>query len=120
MSKKFINILILICLVLVLIIIYFFPVNCIFKQFTGISCPGCGLTRAFYALLSFNFIDAFFLNILSIPLFIFIIFLAFNLLLDIIKNRFSFIPKLFNFLAKYYIFIIFLILLSFIYNNVYQ
>lgn len=117
MNKRFINILILSVLILFLIIIKFFPVNCVFKQFTGISCPGCGLTRAFNSLISFNFIEAITFNILSIPLFTFIIFFVSNLLVDIIKNRFVFIPKLFSFFDKYYIIIIFLILISFLYNN---
>lgn len=117
MNKRFINILILFCLVLFLIIIYFFPVNCIFKQFTDISCPGCGLTRAFLSLLSFNFVDAFLLNILSIPLFIFLIILIVNLIVDIYKNRFKFIPNLLRFLSRYYIIIFLLVFISFIYNN---
>lgn len=117
MNKRFINILILSVLILFLIIINFFPVNCVFKQFTGIYCPGCGLTRAFKSLTSFNFIEAVTFNILSIPLFVFIVFFVVNLLIDIIKNRFVFIPKLFNFFSKYYFIIIFLILISFLYNN---
>ena len=29
-----------------------FGIPCIFHQITGLSCPGCGLTRAFVAILS--------------------------------------------------------------------
>jgi len=32
----------------------FYPV-CMFHQLTGLNCPGCGATRAFYALLHGNF-----------------------------------------------------------------
>lgn len=32
---------------------------CLFRTFTGLDCPGCGMTRAFYCLLHFNFAGAF-------------------------------------------------------------
>jgi hypothetical protein len=32
----------------------FYPV-CLFHQMTGLNCPGCGMTRALYALLHGNF-----------------------------------------------------------------
>lgn len=118
MKKRFINIIILIILIVFLITIYFTKVGCIFKQLTGIYCPSCGMTRAFYSIISFNFMDAFYYNILSIPLFLFIIYFIFNLLLDILKNRFTFIPKIISFFSKYYIFIIVLIIISFIFNNI--
>ncbi len=35
----------------------FYPV-CKFHQLTGLNCPGCGATRAFYALLHGNFSTA--------------------------------------------------------------
>src|SRR5476651_1521895 len=35
----------------------FYPV-CVFHQLTGLNCPGCGMTRAFYALLHGNFLPA--------------------------------------------------------------
>lgn len=117
MNKKFLNIIILFSLILFLVIINFFPVNCLFKQLTGICCPGCGMTRAFNAILHFDFINAFFYNILSLPLFIFLIIFIVNLIIDIIKNRFNFIDKLLRLFEKYYIIIIILIILSFIYNN---
>lgn len=117
MKKKLINILTLSILIIFICIIAIFPVDCIFTQFTGIYCPGCGLTRAFNEIIHFNFVKAFYFNILSIPLFIFFIILIINLLIDIIKNRYNFIPKLINFFAKYYLIIIILLILSFIYNN---
>lgn len=114
------NILILIILLIFLLSITIIPVSCIFKQFTGIYCPGCGMTRAFYSILSFNFVNAFFYNILSIPLFIFLIIFIYNLIIDVVKNRFSFIPILFKLFSKYYIVIIVLLFFSFLFNNLKQ
>ncbi|MDR3552125.1 MAG: DUF2752 domain-containing protein [Clostridia bacterium] len=32
---------------------------CIFRSITGLDCPGCGMTRAFYCLLHLDFAQAF-------------------------------------------------------------
>lgn len=118
MKKRFLNIIILSILILFLFIIAIFPVNCIFKQFTGIYCPGCGMTRAFYEILHLNLFSAIYFNILSIPLFAFIIILIINVSLDIIKDKYTFIPKLMSFFSKYYLVFIILLIISFIYNNI--
>lgn len=36
---------------------HFYPV-CLFHQVTGLNCPGCGMTRAMYALLHGDFLTA--------------------------------------------------------------
>lgn len=118
MNNRLKNLLILIILITFLLIVLFVPVNCLFKEFTGFYCPSCGMTRAFYCIFNFDLINAFKLNIISIPIFIFLIFFLLNVFIDIIKNRFTFIPNLLKFFSKYYIIIIILIVLSFIYNNV--
>ena len=118
MNKKYINILVLSICIIFLVFIAIFPVGCIFTRLTGIYCPSCGMTRAFKAILHFNFIEAFSLNILSIPLFIFLIIFIINLLIDIFKKRYSFISKLLNFFSKYYFIVIILLIISFIYNNI--
>ncbi len=43
--------------------------DCAFKHITGLSCPGCGLTRSFHAATLFHFREAFGYHLLG-PLFI--------------------------------------------------
>jgi hypothetical protein len=43
---------------------------CGFKNFTGLPCPGCGLTHSFCAIGKGNFISAFGFNLLGPPLFL--------------------------------------------------
>lgn len=109
--------LILIILISFLCFVAIMPVTCVFHTVTGIYCPACGMTRAFLAILHFDFLEAFFQNLLSIPLFIFIIFSIFMLVKDFIQNRFSYIPHVLHFLDKYSIFILVLLLISLVFNN---
>ena len=37
---------------------YHYDISCVFLHFTGIPCPGCGMTRAFISLISMNFLKA--------------------------------------------------------------
>ena len=93
------------------------PVTCIFKSVTGISCPACGMTRAFLAIFQFDFLAATWQNLLSIPLFCFLAFSIFMILKDFIQNRFSYLPNVIKFLGKYPIFFLALIGISFLFNN---
>jgi len=36
--------------------------GCFFRRFTGLECPGCGMTRASHAFLNGRFIEAFRFN----------------------------------------------------------
>lgn len=47
-------------------------IGCPIRWFTGISCPGCGMSRAFMALLRLDFADAFRYHPMIYPLLIFI------------------------------------------------
>ncbi len=40
-------------------------IKCYFKEFTGLPCPSCGLTRGFIAFCHANFAEAFRLNALT-------------------------------------------------------
>jgi hypothetical protein len=51
----------------------FFPI-CMFRFFTGFTCPGCGTTRALHQILHGHFLTAFTLNplfIIAIPFMLF-------------------------------------------------
>jgi len=51
----------------------FFPI-CLFRFFTGFTCPGCGTTRALHQILHGHFLTAFTLNplfIIAIPFMLF-------------------------------------------------
>ncbi len=111
------NGIILLILISFLCFVAIMPVTCIFKTVTGIYCPACGLTRSFLSIINFHFIDAIWYNILGIPMFAFIITFILMLIYDFLKNRFYFIPKLLNFFEKHYIFILVLLLISFVFNN---
>ena len=50
----------LLCVILYVVITSFFDITCIIKYFSGVSCPGCGMTRALKSLLVFNFDKAFY------------------------------------------------------------
>ena len=76
-----------------------------------------GMTRAFLALFHFDFLEATYQNILSIPLFCFLVISVFMLCKDFIKNEFSYIPKVLDFLGKYWIWILILLFISFVFNN---
>lgn len=119
MKNRIKNSVILIILTLFLLMIEFVPVTCVLQRVTGISCPSCGMTRAFYSILSFDFVQAFRYNILSIPLFIFIIFSIIMLLYEIITGKWTYIPNLLTILSKksVILFIIILLCISTVVNN---
>lgn len=119
MNNRSKNIFILIILILFLLMIKLIPVTCLFWQVTGIYCPSCGMTRAFNSILSLNFIEAFNHNILSIPLFAFMIITIMVLLSEIFFNKWNYIPFILKKLSNKYVIIIILsfILLSMIINN---
>lgn len=108
---------ILIILISFLSFVAIVPVTCIFKTVTGISCPACGMTRSFWSILYLDFSKALYYNLFGFPFFIFIIFSILSLGIDFILNRSSYIPKLLKFFSQYYIFILILLAVSFLFNN---
>jgi len=86
----------------------FFPV-CLFRLCTGLTCPGCGSTRAMHQILHGHFATAFMLN----PLFLLAIpFLLFAFLRYSVIVMRGGIPRQ-NALPARYIYALFVIVLSF-------
>lgn len=91
---------------------------CPVKNFLGISCFGCGLTRAFICILEFDFISAIEYNVLSLPLFFGIVFYVLIFILDILLSKNN-IQKIDNFLSKKYMYVVYIValIISLYYNN---
>ena len=65
-------------------VVYLFKLPCPIYFFTGVSCPGCGMTRAFFALLHFDFDAALYYH----PLIFFCIFAFLILAVVHIKKKY--------------------------------
>jgi len=118
--KRFINVLLLIFGISFVILVTsgILKFNCLFKSLFKISCPGCGLTRAFRAIFNLDFYTAFNYNILAIPLFVIGIVVFISIIFDIIKNSDKTILFIDNFFKKHYISIIVLLIVTMIINNI--
>lgn len=72
--------------IVIIIFIYgslqIFGITCPIKFITGVSCPGCGMTRAYLSLLKLDFKSAYYYH----PLFILP---AFGLIIYIFRGKFS-------------------------------
>lgn len=91
---------------------------CVFKKYLNINCPGCGLTRAFKSILSFDLITATKYNVLSIPLFICIIIFIFSIIKDIVLNKETTIVFLNNIFKRHYVILLIIIFITMIINNI--
>ena len=83
---------------------------CPVYNFWGKKCLGCGMTRAFVALLHLNFNAAFEYNVLSIPLFLGIILYVSLGIIDIIFDT-DYIRAFEVFLSKKYMYCIYVLLI---------
>lgn len=61
--------------------------TCPFKLLFHISCPLCGMTRAFHAFYHQNFIQTLQYNILFLPILIILFLVNITIILEIIKNQ---------------------------------
>ena len=91
---------------------------CVFKKYLNINCPGCGLTRAFKSILSFDLITATKYNVLSIPLFICMIIFIFSIIKDIVLNKETTIVFLNNIFKRHYVILLIIIFITKIINNI--
>jgi Protein of unknown function (DUF2752) len=86
----------------------FFPI-CLFRLFTGLTCPGCGSTRAMHQILHGHFLAAFMLNpllLLAIPFMLFA-FLRYSMI--VMRGD---VPRP-NALPARYIYALFVVIVSF-------
>lgn len=91
---------------------------CVFKKYLNINCPGCGLTRAFKSILSFDLIIATKYNVLSIPLFICMIIFIFSIIKDVVLNKETTIAFLNNIFKRHCIILLIIIFITMIINNI--
>ena len=92
--------------------------DCIFKKLFNISCPGCGLTRSFRALLRLDIITSFKYNIFGPVLFVILVIGVMFLIKDIIKGEDKTIKYTYKILSKYYYIVIICLIISMIVNNI--
>ena len=94
-------------------------VVCPIRAWFGFSCAGCGMTRAFMAVLRGDLIAAVHYNIMSVPLFLGIALYAIFSVTDILLQR-DFISEIEKQLSKKYMFLVYIPLLVVvtIFNNI--
>lgn len=85
---------------------------CMFRNITGIPCPGCGMGRASLSILKGNFNEAFQYNILSIPFTMFILMSVFWLIYDIWNKRDTFFKTINRKISTNYLIVLVVIILS--------
>ena len=86
----------------------FFPI-CMFRFFTGFTCPGCGTTRALHQILHGHFLTAFTLNPLFMIAIPFLLFAFLRYTVTVLRGG---VPRP-NALRASYIYAIFFVVLSF-------
>jgi uncharacterized protein DUF2752 len=86
----------------------FFPI-CLFRFFTGFTCPGCGTTRALHQILHGHFLNAFMLNPLFFLLSPLILFALLRYSVVVLRGG---VPRQ-NVLPAQYIYALFFVILGF-------
>lgn len=93
-------------------------IPCVFKSTLGISCPGCGMTRAIHEILCFNLLQAIKYNILAVPLVILGIISIPVIIHDIIFNKNIFITTANKILTKYWYIVLAMLAITMVINNI--
>lgn len=92
---------------------------CPLKKIFNISCPSCGLTRSIRAIFNLNFKKSIYYNILGIPFLLTFLIIYLLIIHDLIKKE-NYLSSFCSYLIKHYKIIIFLLILSFILNNIHK
>lgn len=93
------------------------PVPCLFQQVFGISCPSCGMTRAFHAFLRGDGMAMIQYNVLSLPLLLVLMGVVGCSIYDVITNQNTLETKIIRWLGKYYLWIIAVIIIGWCVNG---
>ena len=93
-KKRIIKVLLILISVVCLVLIYNylnknigFEIPCIFHKFTGLYCPGCGITRMIFSIFELNFYQAFRYNPLIFIFFPFLILYCIYEIVIYINNK---------------------------------
>lgn len=118
--NRVVNILIFLIVFTLFVIIFILDtkIPCVFKSMLGISCPGCGMTRAIHEILHFNFFQSIKYNILALPLVVLGIISTPVIIYDIIFNKNIFITISKKILTKYWYIVLIIVGITMLINNI--
>lgn len=102
---------------LLAIIIFLFKPKCLFKEIFHIPCSICGMTRSFKYILKGNFLLALKSNLLSIPLFISLIFFYIAYFISFVFKK-DYIYKIYEGIVRNYKLIILILFINWVINIV--
>lgn len=119
-KNRIINIVILLIITILFIVLFVLRIEvpCMFKSILGISCPGCGMTRAIGEIFKLNLLEAIKYNIFSVFMFVFILLSCVFILIDIFKNSNKYLTFVNKTLNKYWYIFILILVVMFIINNI--
>lgn len=119
-KNRIINIVILLIITILFIVLFVLRIEvpCMFKSILGISCPGCGMTRAIGEIFKLNLLGAIKYNISSVFMFVFILLSCVFILIDIFKNSNKYLTFINKTLNKYWYIFILILVVMFIINNI--
>ncbi len=89
---------------------------CLFKTFTGLPCPACGMTHSFVSIGHLRIIEGFYFNIIGPFLYLMLIIGIFLTLTEILMNRLIIEPLFERYKIRILIIVIPLIILSWVIN----
>lgn len=118
-NKRLIIFFIFLAFFFVLILLKVEMPTCPLKKIFNISCPSCGLTRSIRAIFTLDFKKNIYYNILGIPFLLTFLIIYLLIIHDLIKKE-NYLSSFCSYLIKHYKIIIFLLILSFILNNIHK